>query len=106
MRSRSVVCISSFILAFAFTAAPVGEAVVNAVVHPIVSDYTFISSSTTPPTQAQCASAGRRCFAPQAIQAAYNMGPLYNNGLDGRGMTIAIVDSWGSDTIANDLHVY
>ena len=27
-------------------------------------------------------------------------------GFDGRGMTIAIVDSFGSDTMAHDLHVY
>jgi subtilase family serine protease len=74
--------------------------------HPTVSDYQFISSSTTPPTQAQCASVGRRCFAPQAIQSAYNVGPLYTQGFDGSGTTIAIVDSWGSDTMAHDLHVF
>jgi subtilase family serine protease len=32
--------------------------------------------------------------------------PLYSAGEDGRGMTIAIIDSYGSDTIANDLHVF
>jgi subtilase family serine protease len=73
---------------------------------PTVSDYSFISGSTTPPTQAQCASAGRRCFSPQAIQASYNLQPLYDAKDEGQGMTIAIVDSYGSDTIANDLHVY
>ena len=71
---------------------------------PTVSDYAFISSSSTPPTVAQCASVGRRCFSPQAIQAAYNVGPLYDQGIDGRGVTIAIAD--GSDTIAHDLHVF
>lgn len=60
----------------------------------------------TPPTAAQCASAGRRCFSPQGIQAAYNLGPLYAGGNDGRGQTIAIVDSYGSDTMAHDLHVF
>src|SRR5262249_12267208 len=30
----------------------------------------------------------------------------YDAGLDGRGQTIAIVDSYGSDTIAHDLHVF
>jgi subtilase family serine protease len=34
------------------------------------------------------------------------MGPLYAAGYDGRGQTIAIVDSYGSDTIAHDLHVF
>lgn len=74
--------------------------------HPTVSDYSFISGSTTPPTEAQCQSAGRRCFTPQAIAASYDLAPLYAKGDDGKGMTIAIVDSYGSDTIANDLHVF
>ncbi|HEX6676554.1 MAG TPA: S53 family peptidase [Actinomycetes bacterium] len=74
--------------------------------HPVVSDYTQVSTSQTPPTQAQCASAGRRCFSPQAIRASYNVPPLYAAGYDGRGRTIAIVDSYGSDTIAHDLHVF
>jgi subtilase family serine protease len=74
--------------------------------HPTVSEYQQISRSETPPTQAQCASAGRRCFSPQAIRASYNLPPLYDLGYDGRGRTIAIVDSFGSDTMANDLHVF
>ncbi len=73
---------------------------------PQVSDYAQISSSVTPPTEAQCFSAGRRCFTPRSIRAAYNVGPLYSQGFDGRGRTIAIVDSFGSDTIAHDLHVF
>jgi subtilase family serine protease len=79
------------------------------VIHPTVSDFVQVSASNTPPTQAQCAMATpvkRRCFAPQAIQSAYNLGPLYAQGLDGKGMTIAIVDSFGSDTITHDLHVF
>jgi subtilase family serine protease len=73
---------------------------------PEVSDFQQMTTSTTPPTQAQCASVGRRCFSPQAVQSAYNVGPLYQAGFDGRGQTIAIVDSYGSDTMAHDLHVY
>src|SRR4051812_35411914 len=74
--------------------------------HPLVSDYQKVSGSETPPTQAQCASAGRRCFSPQAIRASYNLPPLYAGGKDGSGRTIAIVDSYGSDTMAHDLHVF
>ncbi|TML36767.1 MAG: hypothetical protein E6G25_10485, partial [Actinobacteria bacterium] len=74
--------------------------------HPTVSDYQQVSNSETPPTQAQCASAGRRCFSPQAIRASYNLLPLYAGGEDGSGRTIAIVDSYGSDTMAHDLHVF
>jgi subtilase family serine protease len=86
--------------------SPVASTAVAVAVYPTVAEYTQLTTSTTPPTQAQCASAGRRCFSPQAIQAAYNMGPLYAAGYDGRGQTIAIVDSYGSDTIAHDLHVF
>jgi subtilase family serine protease len=40
------------------------------------------------------------------VQSAYNVGPLYAGGITGEGETIAIIDSYGSDTIAHDLHVY
>jgi subtilase family serine protease len=78
----------------------------TAVPHPTVSDYQFISAGTTPPTNADCEAVGRTCFTPQAIQSAYNVGPLYAAGNDGHGVTIAVVDSWGSDTMAHDLHVF
>ena len=74
--------------------------------HPTLSDYQFVSGSTVPPTEGQCESVGRTCFTPQAIQSAYDVGPLYAGGWNGRGKTIAIVDAWGSDTIAHDLHVF
>ncbi|MEA2355066.1 MAG: hypothetical protein QOD61_1195 [Solirubrobacteraceae bacterium] len=77
-----------------------------AAVRPTVSDYQQISTSTTPPTQAQCNSVGRRCFSPASLRSAYDLQPLYETGIDGRGQTIAIVDSYGSDTMAHDLHVY
>lgn len=74
--------------------------------HPLYSDALLITSSATPPTEAQCESVGRTCFTPQAVQSAYDLAPLYAEGLNGAGQTIAIVDSYGSDTIAHDLHVY
>jgi len=85
---------------------PASVVAAGVVMHPTISDYAQISTSTTPPTEAQCVSVGRRCFTPQAIQSAYNLGPLYAAGLNGHGMTIAIVDAYGSDTIAHDLHVF
>ena len=72
--------------------------------HPTVSDYQFIKATT--PTQADCAAVARTCFTPQAIQSAYNVGPLHQAGWNGKGITIAIVDSYGSDTMAHDLHVF
>ena len=74
--------------------------------HPTVAEYAQLTTSTTPPNEAQCMSVGRRCFTPQAIQAAYNVGPLYTAGITGAGVTIAIVDAYGSDTITHDLHVF
>jgi len=85
---------------------PTSVVAAGVVMHPTVSDYAQITTGITPPTEAQCESVGRRCFTPQAIQSAYNLGPLYAAGLNGHGMTIAIVDSYGSDTIAHDLHVF
>jgi subtilase family serine protease len=78
---------------------------------PAVGEFQQLSTSVTPPTEAQCFTAnsdsgGRRCFTPQSMRAAYNLGPLYANGKDGSGQTIAIIDSYGSDTMAHDLHVF
>ncbi len=71
---------------------------------PTVTDFQFIKAST--PTEADCEAVARTCFTPQAIRSAYNLAPLYAAGLNGRGVTIAIVDSYGSDTMAHDLHVF
>jgi subtilase family serine protease len=79
----------------------------SAAVVPAVSDYKLVTTSETPPTQAQCAAGmNRRCFNPHSTRAAYNLGGLLAAGYDGRGKTIAVVDSYGSDTMAHDLAVY
>jgi len=49
-----------------------------------------------PPNAAPCG------YQPSDLQTAYNLTPLYQHGLDGTGMTIAIVDAYGSTTIATD----
>lgn len=41
-------------------------------------------------------------YQPSDLQTAYNLTQLYQHGLDGTGMTIAIVDAYGSTTIAQD----
>ena len=59
---------------------------------------------SAPPTTSQClASAGISCYSPAQFQKAYDLAPLYARGDDGSGRTIAIVDSFGSPTIAQDL---
>jgi subtilase family serine protease len=53
-----------------------------------------------PPNAAPCG------YQPSDLQTAYNLTPLYDHGLDGTGMTIAIVDAYGSTTIATDVQVF
>jgi subtilase family serine protease len=77
-----------------------------ALFQPAVAEWQFLSSSTTPPSEAACFAAGRRCFTPAAMQNSYNVTPLYAAGFRGRGKTIAVIDSFGSATIANDLNVF
>ena len=77
-----------------------------ALFQPAVAEWQFLDSSTTPPSEAACFAVGRRCFTPVAMQNSYNVGPLYAAGLTGRGKTIAVIDSFGSATIANDLNVF
>jgi len=78
-----------------------------AVFQPAVAEWQFLSSSTTPPSEADCFAVGRRCFTPAAMQNSYNVTPLYGTGFTGfagQGKTIAVIDSFGSATIANDLN--
>ena len=105
LRHAAALLVVGFVMAAAIGTAPSVSAALPAP-HPTVSDYQFSAGGTTPPTEAQCEAVARTCFTPQAIQSAYNVGPLYAQGLDGKGITIAIVDSYGSDTMAHDLHVF
>ncbi len=45
-------------------------------------------------------------YRPSELQTAYNMKPLYAQGLDGSGQTIVIVDAYGSATIAQDAELF
>jgi subtilase family serine protease len=75
-------------------------------VRPLLSDWQFLSSNATPPSQAACNAVGRRCFNPTAMHNSYNYASLLAAGNEGQGKTIAIVDSFGSDTIRGDLGVF
>jgi subtilase family serine protease len=57
-----------------------------------------------PPTTSQClATIKIHCYGPLQMQKAYDMGPLYQQGFNGKGRTIVVVDSFGSPTIHQDL---
>jgi subtilase family serine protease len=60
-----------------------------------------------PPTPQQCIEiTGLACYRPSQFQQAYDLKPLYAKGLNGRGRTIIIVDSFGSPTIKSDLATF
>jgi len=60
-----------------------------------------------PSTTAQCEKAyGIACFSPTQLRAAYRLPALYANGVTGKGVTIMIVDSFGSPTISTDLATF
>jgi subtilase family serine protease len=75
------------------------------VIHPSVQ---YVGHSTAqPPTTADCEAAfGVACYQPAQVQQAYNLPPLYANGVNGKGAAIVIVDSFGSPTITNDLATF
>src|SRR5512143_1167949 len=109
-RVTSVLAILGIVIAISGMASgAMTQASANSVgpaIRPAVAEWQFISDGTTPPTAAQCYSAGRRCFTPQAMANSYNYASLLADGNQGQGKTIAVIDSWGSDTIAHDLHVF
>jgi subtilase family serine protease len=77
---------------------------IAAIPKPLVQDALTISNSLVPPTEAQCNANNRRCFSPAPFQASYDLPALYAAGNKGQGVTIAVVDSFGSSTMAADLN--
>ena len=76
-------------------------------VHPFVVGHIATGSRTTPYTTALCRSLlGISCYDPNQLRQAYDLAPLYGQGLDGTGRTIAIVDAFGSPTVQHDLNVF
>ncbi len=45
-------------------------------------------------------------YDPSELQTAYNMTPLYAQGLDGTGQTIVITDAFGSPTVQQDVALF
>jgi subtilase family serine protease len=61
----------------------------------------------TPPTTEQCLnSTGFACYSPGQFETAYDMKSLYKDKWTGTGETIALVDSFGSPTIRQDLTTF
>jgi subtilase family serine protease len=62
---------------------------------------------SAPPTKAFCERKYKiACYLPKQVQRAYRVPALLRRGIDGRGQTIVIVDSFGSPTVRRDLRVF
>ena len=96
--------VAAVLLAAAMLAAPPVQSAVTALPQPLAVDFQQVGSALTPPTEAQCVAQARRCFAPAALENAYNLSALYAAGNQGQGVTVAVVDSFGSSTIRTDLN--
>jgi subtilase family serine protease len=74
---------------------------------PLIRFNGALSADTAPPTYADCqANYDAACYSPQDIRTAYGLNGLIDAGIDGKGQTIVIIDSYGSPTIASDLHAF
>jgi subtilase family serine protease len=66
----------------------------------------FVSPAQVPTPEQCLAYFTEPCYDPAQLQTAYNVQPLYNRGITGRGETIVIVDEFGSPTIKSDLATF
>jgi subtilase family serine protease len=82
-----------------------GAGIADVAVRPGVQHVGRVQQS--PPTTASChADYKVACYQPGQIQQAYHLPALYARGVTGRGVTIVIVDSFGSPTIKSDLSTF
>ncbi len=74
-------------------------------IQPSIKD--LLASHSGPVDTTQCeALFSVACYEPGQIQNAYDEGPLFRRGVTGRGQTIAVIDAFGSPTIAADLATF
>src|SRR5580693_10006113 len=89
------------------TAAPVVQAPVAQVTVRPDAIRLSVAPTRKPSTTAQCEKAdGIACFDPGQLRTAYHLPALYAKGVTGKGVTIMIVDSFGSPTIKADLAAF
>jgi subtilase family serine protease len=75
--------------------------------HPFAAGHVSVESLPFPPDTNWClANRHISCYQPAQFQKHYNLGPLFEDGLNGAGRTIVIVDSFGSPTVQHDLAVF
>src|SRR5215472_11653251 len=106
-RLRTIMAGAVSALAIAVAApAPALQTAVTARPPPAISGHVF-ADLLAPPTTATCEARFHiACYQPFQMQKAYDLVPLFNQGIDGRGRTIVIVDAFGSPTIQDDLRTF
>jgi subtilase family serine protease len=66
-----------------------------------------VASIPAPPSRFVCLVAyGSDCLRPAQVRQAYGIDALVKRGISGKGVTIALIDSFGSPTIEADLKAY
>jgi len=86
-------------------ASPASAATVKVI--PAITGHISAKAAVAPLPTSQCvAQIGIHCYSPLQYRVAYNLNPLYQHGITGKGRTIVIVDSFGPPTIQSDLHVF
>jgi subtilase family serine protease len=77
---------------------------------PLLAHSAYVGTFSAPESTADCQNdpelPGIRCYSPFQIAHAYGLDKLDAAGIDGHGITIAIVIPFGSPTIAADLHTF
>ncbi|PYC76736.1 protease [Streptomyces tateyamensis] len=75
--------------------------------HPASEGHINATARTTPISTSDCVTQiGIHCYSPLQYRNAYDLNPLYQQGVTGKGRTIVIVDSFGSPTIQHDLETF
>ncbi|MBO0795730.1 MAG: S53 family peptidase, partial [Ktedonobacteraceae bacterium] len=62
--------------------------------------------NAAPTFSCQLPAAAVKCYGPQQIRNAYNIQPVLDSGITGKGRSIVIVDAFQSPTIRQDLHTF
>jgi subtilase family serine protease len=79
----------------------------NVFIYPDIVTFHGPMAQAKPPTTAQCEHRFHvACYSANQIDHAYGVPTLFAKGIDGKGETIVLVDSYGSPTIAHDLKVF
>src|SRR5260370_26213116 len=104
--ATTLVAVGSLILAGKGT-LPLTLSQAAPVLHSLMLMVGPVIAQPPPPTAAFCLfHFGIACYGPSDMRNEYDLNPLYAQGVNGAGETIAIFDSYGSPTIQSDLHTF